>query len=388
MSFKIKQINLNFNKKKIGVLGGGQLGRMLQEVALQYGVNLYFMDEDTMCPCSIFKDFFTKGSFRNFDDILAFGENLDIITVEIEHINVDALEVLEKKGVEIIPNTKALRMIQNKALQKQFYADHAIPTSPFLIFETEIESIENSWFPCVQKTQRDGYDGKGVLVLNTISDVVNQLKEASIVEKMVDIDKELAITVAIDSDGTIRKYPVCEMVFDPKLNLVDYLIVPSSVSNNILLEINTITDSIVEKMNSKGVFSIEFFLTEEGQVLVNEMAPRTHNSAHYTIEGTNVSQFEAQLKILLNLQVPEIHLKSPSAMINLVGESGYSGIPYIEGIEILNKIENAYIHLYGKKETKPGRKMGHLTILNRNREELIKEVHIIKSKLKIKTDES
>lgn len=379
---------MNISKKKIGVLGGGQLGRMLQEKALEYGINLYFMDEDAECPCSIFKDFFTLGSFRNYEDILRFGKNLDVLTVEIEHINVDALEVLEKNGTLIIPNVASLRMIQNKAYQKQFYSDHNIPTSPFIIQNDNDLDVPSDWFPFVQKSQRDGYDGKGVQVIMTEQDMSKQLHCPSIIEKMVAIEKELAITVSIDKNGVVRKFPICEMVFDPELNLVDYLIAPSIISKEHEESIHQITDNIVQALNSSGVFSIEFFLTKNSEILVNEMAPRTHNSAHYTIEATHVSQFEAQLRILIGTTVPEIKMSSHAAMINLVGAQGYKGVPFIEGFEDIMTMNNLFFHLYGKKLTNSGRKMGHITLLNSDRDQLIEDVQNVKKTIKIKADDN
>jgi 5-(carboxyamino)imidazole ribonucleotide synthase len=376
---------MNFLNKKIGVLGGGQLGRMLQEKALQYGVNLYFLDPDKNCPCSIFAKNFTEGSYKSYEDVVNFGKNLDCITIEIEHVNIEALEYLENQGVEIIPNTKSIKIIQNKALQKQFYCDKNIPSAPFQIIDTnEISNIDADFFPFFQKSQKDGYDGKGVQYIADKNDLNKQLGVPSILEKAVAIKKELAITVAVDSSNQVRLFPICEMVFDEKLNLVDYLLVPASISKEEEIIINQIATDFIKATDSKGLFSIEFFLTHNNEILVNEAAPRAHNSAHYTIEACNISQFEAQLYILLELKLPEIILKTNASMINVVGEDRYVGKPILEGQDLFHTIPNFHFHLYGKKETKSGRKMGHITLLHQDLEQLKRNTQQVKSRFKLK----
>ena len=376
---------MNFLNKKIGVLGGGQLGRMLQEKALQYGVNLYFLDPDKECPCSIFAEYYTQGSFKNYDDVIAFGKDKDCITIEIEHVNIEALEYLENQGVEIVPDTRSIKMIQNKALQKQFYQDKNIPSSPFQIIENEqIENIDNSLYPFFQKSQKDGYDGKGVQYIANEHELHKQLGVPSILEKAVDIQKELAITVAVDSHKNIRLFPICEMVFDEKLNLVDYLLVPASISKEEENKINQIAKDFINAIDSKGLFSIEFFLTKNNEIFVNEAAPRAHNSAHYTMEACNISQFEAQLQIILDLNLSEIILKSNASMINIVGEDKYFGKPLIQGHDLFHTIPDFHFHLYGKKETKPGRKMGHITLLHQDLDQLKLNTEKVKSSFRLK----
>lgn len=376
---------MNFLNKKIGVLGGGQLGRMLQEKALQYGVNLYFLDPDKECPCSIFAQYYTQGSFKNYDDVIAFGKDKDCITIEIEHVNIEALEYLENQGVEIVPDTRSIKMIQNKALQKQFYQDKNIPSSPFQIIENEkIENLDTSLYPFFQKSQKDGYDGKGVQYIANEQELHKQLGVPSILEKAIDIQKELAITVAVDSHKNIRLFPICEMVFDEKLNLVDYLLAPASISKEEENTINQIAKDFINAIDSKGLFSIEFFLTKNNKILVNEAAPRAHNSAHYTMEACNISQFEAQLQIILDLNLPEIILKSNASMINIVGEDKYCGKPLIQGHDLFHTIPDFHFHLYGKKETKPGRKMGHITLLHQDLDQLKLNTEKVKSSFRLK----
>mgnify|MGYP000940992509 CR=1 FL=1 len=372
--------------KKIGILGGGQLGRMLQELALTYGVDLYFLDNDIKAPCSIFKDHFTHGSFRDFNATIQFGKDKEILSIEIEHINTDALEQLSKYNIEIIPSVECIKMIKNKALQKQFLKDNNIPSSPFEVinFNTISAELAEAWYPFVQKSQEDGYDGKGVVVIENSSELANQLKLPSLIEKKVDIAKELAITIAIEKSGKVHLYPISEMVFNPQLNLVDYLIAPAQIDEKIIKKVNSIATKLAKYLNTAGIFSIEFFLTKKGEVLVNEIAPRAHNSAHYTIEACNISQYEAQLRILLGIPINEVKMKGYAGMVNLIGEENQIGLPKVENLFELSSLDDVHIHLYGKKETKPGRKMGHITVINSNREKLIKQLNWVRDNIKIK----
>lgn len=373
--------------KKIGVLGGGQLGRMLQEAALPYGVDLHFLDNDIKAPCSIFKGNFTHGSYKDSNSVIQFGKDKDILTIEIEHINTEALEQLSKYDKLIIPSVDVIRMIQNKALQKKFLKENDIPTSDFIVLDTKsiAPDIAKEWFPFVQKSQLDGYDGKGVVIICDETQLEQQLNAPSLLEKLVDIEKELAVTIAIEQNGKAHLFPICEMVFDPKLNLVDYLIAPANIEEKITKKVNAIANKLAKALKSPGLFSVEFFLTKKGEVLVNEIAPRAHNSAHYTIEGCNISQYQAQLRILLGLPIPEITMKGYAGMVNLIGEEQYIGAPYVENLQHLHEQGEAHLHLYGKKETKPGRKMGHITVLNTNKSKLITQLHWIKENIKIKS---
>jgi 5-(carboxyamino)imidazole ribonucleotide synthase len=379
-----KKIDLS---RKIGVLGGGQLGRMLQEEALLYGVDLYFLDNDIKAPCSIFKGNFTHGSYKDSNSVIQFGKDKDILTIEIEHINTEALEQLSKYDKLVIPSVDVIRMIQNKALQKNFLKEHDIPTSDFIVNDAKTISpdIAKDWFPFVQKSQLDGYDGKGVVIIHDETQLEQQLNAPSLLEKLIDIEKELAVTIAIEQNGKAHLFPICEMVFDPKLNLVDYLIAPANIEEKITKKVNAIANKLAKALKSPGLFSVEFFLTKKGEVLVNEIAPRAHNSAHYTIEGCNISQYQAQLRILLGLPIPEIKMKGYAGMINLIGEEQYIGAPYVENLQYLHEQGEAHLHLYGKKETKPGRKMGHITVLNTNKSKLITQLHWIKENIKIKS---
>jgi 5-(carboxyamino)imidazole ribonucleotide synthase len=354
---------------------------------LPYGVDLYFLDNDIKAPCSIFKGNFTHGSYKDSNSVIQFGKDKDILTIEIEHINTEALEQLSKYDKLVIPSVDVIRMIQNKALQKNFLKEHDIPTSDFIVNDAKTISpdIAKDWFPFVQKSQLDGYDGKGVVIIHDETQLEQQLNAPSLLEKLIDIEKELAVTIAIEQNGKAHLFPICEMVFDPKLNLVDYLIAPANIEEKITKKVNAIANKLAKALKSPGLFSVEFFLTKKGEVLVNEIAPRAHNSAHYTIEGCNISQYQAQLRILLGLPIPEIKMKGYAGMINLIGEEQYIGAPYVENLQYLHEQGEAHLHLYGKKETKPGRKMGHITVLNTNKSKLITQLHWIKENIKIKS---
>ena len=367
---------------RIGILGGGQLGRMLQEKALEWGLQLYFLDPDSNCSCSIFKDSLTVGSFKDFNNVMDFGNKMDIISIEIEHVNIEALELLETMGKRIIPNVNTLKIIQNKALQKKMYAQNDIPTSDFIVLDSHLDIKSYfSFLPAFQKTQKDGYDGKGVQYLT--EDSLHLVLEApSILEKPVDLEKELALTFVKSADGSVVFYPICEMVFDPILNLVQYLIAPAIISEDIAKKVQEVALKVSEVIDSVGVFSIEFFLTKDGTVLVNEMAPRAHNSAHYTIEACNISQFDAQLRTFLNFPIPNITLKGFASMINLIGDENTVGNPQLIGANQMMKDE-AFLHLYGKTQTKPGRKMGHITITDSNYEKLVSRTKNILNIVKV-----
>lgn len=374
---------------KIGILGGGQLGRMLQEKALEYGIDLYFLDGDPKAPCSIFGNF-RQGSFKSREEVISFGRDKDIMTIEIEHVDAEALEDISKSGVKVIPSVSAIKMIKNKANQKAFYRQNDIPTADFVINDSSKLDLEqfSDWYPFVQKTQTDGYDGKGVVIIHSQEEISKELHHPSIIERLVDIKKELAITVVIEEDKSFKLFPICEMVFDEAYNLVDYVIAPAEITKSIEKKVQEIARKIAHNLNSAGIFSIELFLTKENEILVNEMAPRAHNSVHYTIEATNISQFEAQLRVLLGIPLPEIKLITNAGMLNLIGEDGHHGRPRITNLDKLNKVDQAHIHIYGKKETKPGRKMGHITVLNEDRAELIKELNFLKKHIKVVSDES
>lgn len=370
--------------KKVGILGGGQLGRMLLQAAVNYPVETFLMESDPDCPAAHLCNHFTKGDIKNFDDVYKFGKNLDALTIEIESVNEDALEKLELEGVKIYPKPSALRTIKDKILQKQFYQNNEIPTSDFLITDTLRELSQHiDFLPAVHKVGKGGYDGKGVQVIKTKEDISKGFDAPSILEKMVSIKKEIAVIVAVNDKGETVIYPPVDMVFDPMLNLLDYQISPAELPEKTLWKVEAIALKVVKELKSPGIFAVELFVDKNDDVFVNETAPRVHNSGHHSIEANYSSQFDMLWRILLEYPLGNTDHILPAAIVNIIGEEGYSGEAYYKGLEEVLQIDNVFVHLYGKKETKPGRKMGHVTILSAEKQELIHQANRIKSTLKV-----
>lgn len=359
------------------------MGRMLQEEALKYQIDIQFLDPDADAPCAKVKDCFHQGSFKDFDTVYRFGQSCDILSIEIEHVNIDALEKLEAEGKIIIPAPKVLRIIQNKRLQKEFYKQHGIATSEFIVC-TNKEELKKSQhlFPIFQKLETDGYDGKGVQLIRSMEDLEKAFDKPSILEKKVKVNKEISVIIAGNQKGQYTYFPPVEMVFDPVLNLVDYQIAPADITPEQEKKCIELAMQTAKAFEVVGLLAVEMFINEAGQVLVNEVAPRAHNSGHHTIEACYTSQFEQQLRILLDLPLGDTGLIQPGMMINLVGEPGYEGKATLVGLDKINS-DRLYVHLYGKKITKPGRKMGHVTILGKERKALIQRVEEIKQHLKV-----
>jgi 5-(carboxyamino)imidazole ribonucleotide synthase len=350
---------------KVGILGGGQLGRMLLEAAKKFEVETHILENQENCPARLLCDHFTLGDIKDFDTVYQFGKKLDCITIEIEQVCVEALEKLEEEGINVIPRPAVLRIIQNKITQKQFYTDHNIPTSPYHITNQQQELLSLTHFlPAVHKIGMGGYDGKGVVLLKTAADLALGFDAPSVLEKMAEIDKEIAIQVAVSSDGKIAICPAVEMVFNPRLNLLDYQLCPAVIDQKTTAEAIKIASTLVRAFNSPGVFAIELFVDKSGSVLVNETAPRVHNSGHHSIEALATSQFELLWQVLLNIPLGSTEILSPSIMVNIIGSDGHSGSAHLEGEKELAAKPNLHLHWYGKSETKPGRKMGHVTALN------------------------
>ena len=366
---------------KIGILGGGQLGRMLIQEALKYDDEFYILDPNEDCSCANIS-FFTKGDFNKKQDVLQFGQDKDVVSIEIEHVNVEALEELEKQGIKVIPNSNIIKIIQQKILQKQFYKHHQIPSPDFQVIQSLKEEVRIG-FPFVQKLNTGGYDGKGVQVIMSEKDLDQMWDEPSVLENLVDIDKELSLIIAKNERGEIKSFPVTEMVADPKLNLLDFNICPTQISDDVQTQIDIIAEKFMIAADSEGLFAIELFLDKGGKVWVNETAPRLHNSGHQTQEGNVNSQFEQFYRVLKNLPLANTDSFGFSGMLNLVGEENYTGKVKYEGLENVLKLPNAYVHLYGKTETKPGRKMGHINVLADSRQELLKQLIDVKSMVKV-----
>lgn len=366
---------------KIGILGGGQLGRMLIQDALKYDDEFYILDPNADCSCANIS-FFTQGSFNDKQTVIDFGKDKDVVSIEIEHVNVEGLEALEKQGVKVIPTSNIIKIIQQKILQKQFYEEHQIPSPAFQIILSKEEEIIMD-FPFVQKLNTGGYDGKGVQIIRDENDFNNLWNEPSVLENLVDIEKELSLIIAKNESGEIKSFPVTEMVADPKLNLLDFNICPAQISKEVQIQIDAIAEKFMSAANSEGLFAIELFLDKDGKVWVNETAPRLHNSGHQSQEGNANSQFEQFYRVLKNLPLANTESCGFSGMLNLVGEENFSGKVKYEGLTDVLQLSNTYVHLYGKTQTKPGRKMGHINVVANSREDLLEQLISIKSLVKV-----
>jgi 5-(carboxyamino)imidazole ribonucleotide synthase len=370
---------------KLGILGGGQLGRMLLQEAANYPVDTWVMENDAECPAAHLCHHFILGDIRDFDAVYAFGKKVDALTIEIENVNIDALEKLEEEGLKIFPNTNALKIIKNKILQKEFYRKNEIPTAGFTIIQNKTElKTRADLLPAVQKLATGGYDGRGVLMINKMDDLENGFDEASILEKMIPVHKELALIVAISQQGEPAVFPPVEMIFDPVLNLLDYQLCPAELPEKTLWKAEAIALSVARNLKSPGLFAVELLVDKEGNVFVNETAPRVHNSGHHTIEAHFSSQFDMLLRVILGYPLGNTDAILPSVMLNVVGEKGYKGEVVFEGLEEVLQIENAFVHFYGKKDTRGGRKMGHVTVISRDKQDLLLQAKKIKQLLKIK----
>lgn len=373
---------------KVGILGGGQLGRMLLQAAANYPVETYVMENDPSCPSAHLCHHFTKGNIRDFDEVYQFGKHLDALTIEIEAVNTDALEKLEQEGVKVIPSTTAIKTIKNKILQKQFYKAHNIPSPEFIITQNLAELNEKvAFLPAVHKIAMGGYDGRGVQILKTPSDLAKGFDAPSVLEKLVSIKKEIALMVAMNAKGETTIYPSAEMLFDPALNLLDFQISPAQLAQNALWKAEALALKVVKELKSPGIFAVEMFVDQNDEVWVNETAPRVHNSGHHTIEGNYCSQFDMLWRILLNYPLGNTEPILSSAIVNVIGGENFSGKVVYRGLDDVLKIDNVFVHIYGKKETKPGRKMGHVTILSNERQELIHQALKIKKLLKVESDD-
>lgn len=376
----------NLQSKVLGVLGGGQLGRMLIQSAINYNQDIHILDPDPNAPCKDICQKFTVGSLKDFDTVYAFGQACDVITVEIENVNTEALEKLRSEGKQVYPQPEILRLIQDKRAQKQFYQQHGIPTADFILTADKADVIHNSRFlPAVNKLGKEGYDGRGVQILRTESDLEKAFDAPGLLEKLIDFEKEIAVTVARNESEELVVYPAVECAFHPTANLVEFLFAPAEISKEVEEKAQEIAKDVILKLGMVGILAVEMFVTKSGEVLVNEIAPRPHNSGHHTIEANFTSQFEQHLRAVMNWPLGNPDLRCPAAMINLLGEEGYSGQVLIEGQEEALAEKGVYIHMYGKKLTKPFRKMGHVTILDENVDNLKERANRIKELIKIKS---
>ncbi|MBL0330017.1 MAG: 5-(carboxyamino)imidazole ribonucleotide synthase [Bacteroidetes bacterium] len=356
---------------KLGIIAGGQLGKMLALAASNWDLKTYILDPNENCPASTICTNYTKGDYNDYATVYEFGKKVDMITFDIENINTEALLQLKKEGKRIFPEPEILKLIQDKGLQKQFFQEHTIPSSAFQLFTSKDEiltAIEAGTLqlPFVQKLRTSGYDGKGVEVINSEVDLPRLMEGASLIEAKVKVKKELAVIVARNSKGEMKSFPMVEMEFNQEANLVERLICPSSEPLPIQEKAKALAEQIISNLQMTGILAVEFFLDESDQLYVNEVAPRTHNSGHHTIESCITSQYEQHLRSILGFALGSTEIKIPSVMINLLGEKNEYGKVKYEGLTESMAIEGIKIHIYGKKETTPYRKMGHVTILDKS----------------------
>ena len=378
----------NFLKKKLGILGGGQLGKMLLDVTRKWSIETYILDPNPDCPASKCCDLFFNGDFNSYEDVYNFGKKVDIITIEIEHVNVKALYRLEYEGVAVYPSPSNIELIQNKGVQKDFFKKNKIPTSNYKRFDNKktlseyISRIE-SGYPFIWKSETMGYDGKGVRLVKSLSDLDEINGNSCVIEDVVDIKHELAVLVARNNSGESKSFPVLEMEFNQKSNQVEYVILPSRVSKKIKLKSLKIAELVSKSLNHIGLIAVELFCTHNDNVLVNEIAPRVHNSGHLTIESCVTSQFEQHIRAIYDLSLGSVNQILPGVMVNLVGENNLNGEAFYHNIDKAFDLDGVFPHLYGKKITKPNRKMGHITIIDEKLEKAISKARVLKNKIKI-----
>ena len=382
-------MNSKIFDKKLGIIGGGQLGKMLLSECNKMNIYTSILDPNKNSPCKNLSNKFYCGDFNDYDTVYSFGKDCDLITFEIEHINVDALESLEKIGKAIYPKSKTLRIIQDKNLQKSFFKKNNIPTSNFEYFKSLDElkkSIEDNKvkFPCVWKKTKFGYDGFGVKILNSFDDINNLPNSEMIIEDYIPFEKELSVIVARNVKGDIKCYRTVEMEFNNISNQVEFVISPGKISEEIDNEAQKLAIKLSESLDCVGLLAVEMFMNKN-KILVNEVAPRPHNSGHFSIEACESSQFQQHIRAIFNLDLGETKHSGSAIMLNLVGEKGFKGKVFYENLDEVFNDKSANLHIYGKEETRPNRKMGHVTIICDKFEEAYKKAKTLKDTIKIKT---
>ena len=375
---------------KLGILGGGQLGKMLLFDTRKFDIQTYVLDPSDEAPCKIACNHFLQGDLMDFDTVYNFGKKVDVLTFEIELVNLDALVKLEEEGLPVYPSPKTLKLIQNKGIQKDFYTQHNIPTAPYKRFENlqDLKSAINNQqsaiqMPFVWKCTEFGYDGNGVKVVRKATDLDELPNVECIAEAMIPFKNELAVIVCRNPSGEIKTYPVVEMEFHPEANQVEYVICPARIDEEVAKKARAIALNVSQQFNHVGLLAVEMFQTEDDEILVNEVAPRPHNSGHYSIEASYTSQFENHLRAILDLPLGNTDSKAAGIMVNLVGSEGYSGQVIYENIEKILEWDGVTPHIYGKKQTRPFRKMGHVTIVNKDVNEARKIAEQVKNTIKV-----
>jgi 5-(carboxyamino)imidazole ribonucleotide synthase len=368
----------------IGILGGGQLGRMLIQNAINLNLQVSVLDPDKEAPCRHLVKKFMQGSLTDFDAVYQFGKDKDIVTIEIENVNTEALKKLESEGVKVFPQPHIIELIQDKGSQKMFYQRNGIPSADFFLVENREQIAKyNDYFPFFQKLRKGGYDGKGVFNLSSSDRIPQAFDAPSVLERSVAFEKELSVIVARSESGEIKCFPVVECEFNQQANLVEFLFSPAQIKSKTEKEAINIAMLVAEKLGIVGLLAVELFLTKDGKVLVNEIAPRPHNSGHHTIEGNICSQFEQHWRAILNLPLGDTAAVKAAVMVNLLGEPGYEGPAVYKGLNDVLKFSGVYIHLYGKNNTKPFRKMGHCTIVDSDILKARQKARTVKDILKV-----
>jgi len=372
----------------LGILGGGQLGKMMLYETRKFDITTHVLDPSAEAPCRIACDYFEQGSLMDFDTVYHFGKKVDVLTFEIEGVNVDALEQLENEGIKVYPSSRTLRNIQDKGVQKQFYDTHQIPTSPFQVFQNKKEVSEalaanTISIPFVWKSCTGGYDGNGVKIIRKAEDLDALIEGSCIAEALIPFKNELAVIVARNPSGEVKTYPVVEMEFHPEANQVEYVICPARIEDVVAKKARAVATQVSEAFEHVGLLAVEMFQTVDDAILVNEVAPRPHNSGHYSIEASITNQFEQQIRAILDLPLGNTDSKLGGIMVNLVGAEGHQGHVHYENIETILAMEGVTPHIYGKKQTRPFRKMGHVTIVNQDLAKARKVAEEVKKTIKV-----
>ncbi|NQV53638.1 MAG: 5-(carboxyamino)imidazole ribonucleotide synthase [Flavobacteriales bacterium] len=369
---------------RIGIVGGGQLGRMFIQNALNYGHEIVTLDPDPEAPCSLISHEFICADRNDEEAVYQMGKTCDVVTIEIENVSVPALKRLEAEGVKVFPQPRILEMVKDKGVQKRFYEEHGLPTAPFALVESKEQIRQHlDLLPVMQKMRVGGYDGKGVTPIKTEADIPSGFDAPSVLEQWVDYALELAVLVARNENGEVTSFPVVEQVFNAEANLVDYLVSPARIKPEVEAEARALAEKLIAEIDMVGLLAVELFLTRDGRVLINEIAPRPHNSGHHTIEACYVSQFDVHMRSILNWPLGDTSLRTPAAMINLLGEKGFSGPVVYQGMDEAIATSGVYPHVYGKALTKPFRKMGHVTVVGSSSEEALEKAKRVKEGIKV-----
>lgn len=373
---------------KIGILGGGQLGKMLAQEASKLDMSIHFLDKDRSFPAAKVCPDFTEGDFNNYEDVLRFGRNMQVVSIEIEHVNTKALHQLESEGILVFPQAKLLDLIKDKGLQKLFYKEHGFATAPFMLFEDKsavLNALQEKTiqFPFVIKSRTGGYDGRGVAIINSEADLGLLFDTPCLVEQLAKIKKELSVIAIRAQDGNCVVYPTVSMDFHPTANLVEYLICPATIPSNVAEEAQAIAKQLINKLGIIGILAIEMFYLEDGGIWINEIAPRPHNSGHHTLDNGATSQFENHLRALCGLQLGDPNYKELAIMINILGEPPYIGNAIYQNLNQILALPGVHVHLYGKTETRPYRKMGHVTVTGNDLNSCLEKANFVKQYFKV-----